>query len=69
MGRPRSFMQRVQKLCYAYDPESRQYVLKLNRIILAVTLLFAAGFVIVLLRTSGKRRQAEPPGLNERGPS
>ncbi len=43
-GRARSFMQKIQKLCYSYDPEGRAYVLKMNRIILGVTLLFAMAF-------------------------
>jgi len=48
-GNARSFMQRLQKLCYAYDPEGRAYVISVNKIILAVTLLGLAIFLAVLL--------------------
>ncbi|MHC4443860.1 MAG: SCO family protein [Planctomycetota bacterium] len=49
-GRARSFMQKMQQLCYTYDPEARTYVLQINRLILAATLLFVAVFVWYLLR-------------------
>ena len=48
-GNARSFMQRIQSLCYAYDPEGRGYVLNVNRIILVVTLLGAFLFLTILL--------------------
>ena len=35
-GRARSFMQKIQKLCYSYDPEGRAYVLQINRVILGL---------------------------------
>ena len=57
-GRARSFMQRIQKLCYAYDPEGRVYVLQVNRLILGVTLLFAIGFGVFLLVWKTTRRPA-----------
>jgi protein SCO1/2 len=47
-GRQRSFMKTVERMCYAYDPEGRQYVLKLNRIILASTGLFVVLFMAFL---------------------
>ena len=56
-GRARSFMQNLQKICFSYDPESRTYVLQLNRIILGITILFVAlfgGFLAYM----GSRRQA-----------
>ena len=57
-GRARSFMQRIQRLCYAYDPEGRAYVLQVNRLILGVTLLFATCFgMFVLARKTGRRSQ------------
>jgi len=64
-GRARSFMQRVERLCYSYDPQGRAYVLKNNRIILGVTLLFVLVFGAFLL--SGKllrsaRARVEVPG-------
>lgn len=63
-GRARSFMQRIQRLCYSYDPQGRAYVLKINRIILGVTLLFAAAFVVFLIskNLSGRHSGAQPAG-------
>lgn len=43
-GRPRAIIQALQKLCYTYNPESRSYVLQINRIILGLTLAFITGF-------------------------
>lgn len=60
-GRPRSLMQRMQQLCYAYDPEGQAYVLQINRIILGVTLVFALGFVVYLLRKGAARKRAAEP--------
>jgi protein SCO1/2 len=57
-GRARSFMRRVQALCYTYDPASRGYVLQLNRIILGITVIFVMGFGAFLLLK--KRRRSEP---------
>jgi len=48
-GRSRSFMQKVERLCYAYDPEGQAYVLKVNRIILGLTLVFVLLFVVFLV--------------------
>jgi len=48
-GRPRSIVQRLQKLCYAYDSKGQTYVLKVNRIILLVTLPLIAVFLCYLL--------------------
>lgn len=64
-GRARSFMQRIERLCYSYDPQGRAYVLKINRIILGLTLLFVFIFGAFLL--SGKllrdvRTRVEIPG-------
>jgi protein SCO1/2 len=55
-GRARSFMQRMQRLCYSYDPAGRAYVLKLNRIILGVTLLFAGAFAVFLFSKNVTRK-------------
>lgn len=55
-GRPRSFIQKVQKLCYTYDPASRGYVLQVNRIILGVTVVFVAVFGGFLLLSSSRRK-------------
>jgi protein SCO1/2 len=58
-GRPRSIIQSVRRMCFAYDP-GQGYVFKLNRIILGVTILFAAGFGIFLWATGRRRRAAAP---------
>lgn len=60
-GRARSFMQKIQKLCYAYDPEGRAYVLQVNRLILGATLLFATGFGAFLLLRKTTHRSAKIP--------
>ncbi|MDF1700635.1 MAG: SCO family protein [Planctomycetota bacterium] len=51
-GNARSFMQKIQRLCYSYDPEGKTYALQVNRIILLVTLLGAGIFLfgVVLKR-------------------
>lgn len=64
-GRARSFMQRIERLCYSYDPQGRAYVLKINRIILGVTLLFVVLFGAFLLSgkvVRGVRTRVEVPG-------
>jgi protein SCO1/2 len=55
-GRARSFMQRIQALCYSYDPEGHVYALKINRVILGVTLLFALCFAAFLMSKSLLRK-------------
>ena len=59
-GRSRSIIQRIQKLCFAYDPEGKTYVFQVNRIVLFVTLLAVAIFLAFLLlrRPKHKREQA-----------
>ncbi|MHC4697785.1 MAG: SCO family protein [Planctomycetota bacterium] len=62
-GRARSFMRKVQALCYTYDPASRGYVLQLNRIILAITVIFVMGFGgFLLLKKSRRSEPASPHG-------
>jgi protein SCO1/2 len=60
-GRARSFMRRVQALCYTYDPASRGYVLKLNRIILGITVIFVMGFGGFLRLKKSRRRDPSNP--------
>ncbi|MBU0753648.1 MAG: SCO family protein [Planctomycetes bacterium] len=48
-GRPRSFMQQLQRLCYSYDTEGRTYVFQVNRIVLMVTLGGLGIFLFFLL--------------------
>ncbi len=56
-GRARSFMQKIQRFCFSYDPDGHAYILKINRIILAVTLIFVVIFgVFFLIRSPKKRR-------------
>ncbi|MHC5012229.1 MAG: hypothetical protein ACYTG6_15015, partial [Planctomycetota bacterium] len=57
-GKPRTLIQRIQKLCYAYDPEGKTYVFQVNRIVLVVTLLFTGIFLAWLLL---RRRKPAPP--------
>jgi len=57
-GHARSFMQTIQRLCYAYDPQGKTYIVKVNRIILAVSLVIFGAFVGYLF-VSGKRRTRE----------
>ena len=60
-GRSRSLMQRIQKLCFSYDPEGKTYVFQVNRIILFVTLFAVALFVAYLLiRRKPKPAPAKP---------
>lgn len=53
-GNARSFMQKIQQLCYVYDPEGKTYALQVNRIILFVTL---SGVAIFLFGVLLKRRR------------
>ncbi|MBN1443438.1 MAG: SCO family protein [Planctomycetes bacterium] len=65
-GRPRSFLQRLESLCYGYDTEAKTYVLKVNRIILGIT-LFGLGLFLLYLLLSGKRGgKAERPSETSR---
>jgi protein SCO1/2 len=63
-GRPSSFMKQgsflgeVQEFCFSTDPQGRGYVLRINNIILAITILFATAFVVFLLMKGRARRLA-----------
>jgi protein SCO1/2 len=61
-GRSRSIMQRIQKLCFAYDPDGKTYVFQVNRIVLFVTLLAVGLFVAYLLIRPKKKRPELSPG-------
>ncbi len=54
-GRARSFMQKIQRLCYAYDPEGKTYIVKVNRIILAVSLVTLSLFIGYLFAFGKKK--------------
>ena len=61
-GRPRSFMQAPAALL-RYDPEGKTYVLKVNRIILAVTLFrdwALLGFLLLRSKNEAGRAEGEP---------
>ena len=47
-------MQKIQQLCYVYDPDGKTYALQINRIILFVTL---SGVAIFLFGVLLKRRR------------
>jgi protein SCO1 len=56
-GRPRSFIQTVQQLCYAYDPAAQRHTLRIDRLILAVTVPFALALVVYSVRQGRARRR------------
>jgi protein SCO1/2 len=61
-GTPRNIMQKIQRLCFSYDPEGKTYVLKVNRIVLFATLFFLGVFLVFLLvkgRVKAKTERAE----------
>jgi len=53
-GQVRPTVSRILAFCYSYDPQGRRYVLNITRLAGAAVLLFAAGFVVFLLK--GKSR-------------
>jgi protein SCO1/2 len=61
VGFPRSFIQSVQKYCYAFDPKGQEYKVKVNRIIGAVTIAFVVIFGGFLLLTGRKGGGGLPP--------
>ncbi len=63
-GNPRSFIQKIQRLCFSFDPEGRTYVLQINRIVLGVTLVFVGAFLVfILLKGRKKKAQSEKEDL------
>ena len=56
IGRQGSFMQTIQEICYSYDPASQRHTLRIDRIILAVTGLFAAALAVNCVRQGRARR-------------
>jgi protein SCO1/2 len=57
-GRVGTFMQKLERLCYGYDPEESTYIFHINRLILAITAVFVLVFGAFLLLI---RRKAPPP--------
>jgi protein SCO1 len=60
----RPTISRVLAFCYSYDPQGRRYVLSITRLTGAVVLLFAAGFVLFLVK--GKSRSNEDKARSSR---
>ena len=60
-GQVRPTIAKVLALCYSYDPASRQYVFNMTRVVGAVLLILAAGFVIYLLRTGKSQKRMRLP--------
>jgi protein SCO1/2 len=57
-GRVGPTIAKMLKFCFSYDPEGRQYVLNLTRIVGTVMILSLVGFA-VFLTAAGKRRAKE----------
>jgi protein SCO1/2 len=63
-GQSRSFFKRIQRLCYAYNPAGKTYVLQVDRIILVLTLSLLAIFLLYLL-VKRRRSRHKPSGSPE----
>lgn len=61
-GHVRPSISRVLDFCYSYDSQGRRYVLNTTRVMGAAVLVFAAGFVVFLLK-GGTRRNKEKTRL------
>jgi protein SCO1/2 len=56
VGRPANLIHKIQRLCFSYDPAGKSYLIKINRIILLVSLIplmFLAGYLMI--RPKGKQ--------------
>jgi len=60
-GQVRPTISKVLALCYSYDPESRRYVFNMTRVVGAVLLVLAGGFVIYLLLTGKSQKKPRLP--------
>ena len=62
-GQVRPTISRVLAFCYSYDPQSRSWVLSITRLTGTAVLLFAAGFLVFLLkgRSRSNRETARLP--------
>ncbi|MBF0429671.1 MAG: SCO family protein [Fibrobacteria bacterium] len=47
--RVRSFMQKIQRVCYTYDSTGKKYILQINKLILFVSLGFVGLFILFLV--------------------
>jgi protein SCO1/2 len=59
-GLLRPTVSRVLAFCYSYDPQSRSYVLSITRLTGAAVLLFAAGFLLFLLKGRSRSNREKP---------
>ena len=56
-GLVRPTISRILAFCYSYDPQSRGYVLSITRLAGAATLLFAAGFMLFVLKGRFRKKK------------
>jgi protein SCO1/2 len=66
-GRPRSLIQRIQQLCYSYDPEGRSYTLNFVQITMFLTIVLVLIFVafLFLKRKKPVTSPNKPPSVHE----
>ncbi len=62
IGKERTIFQKIQSLCFGYDPDGKRYTLLVNRIVLFVTLLGIGIFALVLFLK--RRRGPARPSPN-----
>ena len=55
---------RVLQFCFSYDPEGRKYVFNMTRVVGAVVVILAVGYVIVI-STVGRSRRKTKPGASK----
>lgn len=60
-GRPTPTIARLLKVCYSYDPASHGYFLNITRVLAAITLTLAFGFVIAIAVNNKRRRKSKVP--------
>jgi protein SCO1/2 len=53
---------RVLQFCFSYDPEGRKYVFNMTRVMGAVVVILAVGYVIVISTVGRSRRKRKPGG-------
>ncbi len=58
-GKVRPTISKVLAFCYTYDPEGRAYVFSVTRLVGTVILVFAAIFVIFILKGKGRKKDGE----------
>jgi protein SCO1/2 len=58
-GEVRPTISKMLAFCYAYDPEGRQYVFSVTRLMGTVTLVLVAVFIIFVLRGRSRKKQPQ----------